>query len=139
GALDALREVSGDVTNYGTVERDGVKVTWFHTELGLADYIKSAGEDAAMAGAFLALLGGLKMPLDVYVDERGFVREFVYAYDFSALDNLFGSSTSTSVPPAAERLTMTFKFSDFGEDVNVEAPPADEVTPLPEGEELFPD
>ena len=123
--LDFLHGTAGDVTDMGREQIRGVDTTHLHATVKLRDALDSAtvAEQDRLRRAIDqlgdqadALLDG-EMPVDVFVDDDGMVREIVF--DFSVPD----SSGST-----AAKATLTVDLFDFGDAVDINPPPADQVT-----------
>jgi hypothetical protein len=144
--LKGLEAVTSGVTGTENVERNGVNTTHYETKLKFSDFMKKAakGDDAGgLAQGFLEFFTPLVLPLDVWVDDDGRVVEFNLTMDLSAIINAFDElddsddSTSTTVSTKEPTMTVILKLSDYGTEVNVEAPPAAEVSELPAGSDLF--
>lgn len=141
--LKGLEAVTSGVTGTENVERNGVSTTHYETKLKFSDFMKKAAPgDAAgqLAQGFMEFFTPLVLPLDVWVDDAGRVVEFNLVMDISPLINAFdalGDATSTTVSAKKPTMTINLKLSDYGTDVNVAAPPADEVSELPAGAALF--
>jgi hypothetical protein len=141
--LKGLEAVTSGVTGTENVERNGVNTTHYETELKFSDFMKKAapGDAAAkLAQGFMEFFTPLVLPLDVWVDDAGRVVEFNLTMDISPLIDAFDAlddSTSTTVSATKPTLTINLKLSDYGIEVNVEAPPANEVSELPADTELF--
>ena len=119
--LDYLRAVSGAIETDGTEELRGVETTHYYAIVDLLRYEKIA--PPAEREKVRALLGevvdepGLgEIPMDVWVDELGLVRKLTMAF-------------SATQPGTEEQATasMSFKLYDYGEDVEIELPPASQV------------
>jgi LppX_LprAFG lipoprotein len=114
--LDFLRGVS-DVQVVGEEEARGVATTHY---TGVVDLQKLGADDPdlkAELDKFLDQSG--KVPVEVWIDEEGFVRRLKQTVESN------GSGFQTSS-------TVTTDFYDYGTDVNVEEPPADEVADFSE-------
>jgi hypothetical protein len=109
----ALLESQGDFSEVAKETLNGVETTHYH---GTVD-LRKATENSPAAGAFehLADLGAPSdYPVDVWVDDQGYIRQYESSYD----ETLGGNTTST---------TTKVELSDYGTQVDVTAPPADEV------------
>ena len=118
GILDALRGVSGEVTEVGEETVRGVATTHYRATVDLSKAEQAVPEarrdDFA---AFSKELGIETLPIEVWVDEEGRARRFAYEVDTPA----------TAQAPASQ-VDLVVELYDFGVDVDVEAPPESEVT-----------
>ncbi len=147
GMLAFLKATGSDVTALGSETRDGVHTTHYRGVVDFAHLIQQQkgahSKDAQLGLGMLALFAGgnIRFPIDVYVDNDGRVREMHITWDLSSilsgLGSAFGATTSSTTAPLKAVLEATLKVSDFGLPVHVEAPPADQVSDLPDGEQLF--
>jgi hypothetical protein len=117
--LESLRGVSDDIERVGKEEVQGETTTHFRGTLDMQKAIEDApAEQRKEIEAALSQLGGAgdAIPYDVFVDEEGFVRRF--AMDLSGITGA-----------AAEGATgaITIDFFDFGADVDIQVPPAEDV------------
>ena len=124
--LEMLRAASDDVEERGEKTVRGVKTTRYHAVLdveraaaeGLKNVPAERREAAQRALDAMAKQSGLdKIPLDVYLDGDGVLRR------------MFMDMT-VAIPGQQQklRLTTTMDLFDFGADVDVEPPPASQVT-----------
>ena len=118
GMLDALRGIGGEPEVVGTEDIDGTEATHYRAVVDLADAIAAAPE-ASRARAEAALqqlesLGATTMPVDVWITDGGLPLRQIITWTGEM---------------AGQTLTMEVRvdFSDFGTDVVVEPPPADQV------------
>ena len=110
--LSLLRS-EGDFTKVGDETLNGVETTHYH---GTVD-LQKAAENSAASDAIKHLLDNgapAEYPLDVWVDDQGYIRQYESTYD----ETRGGNAAST---------TMKVEISDYGTQVDVSAPPADEV------------
>jgi hypothetical protein len=126
-ALDYLR-ATGSVEEVGSEQIDGFETTHYAGTIQLDAVVEQVPADQreAVRKAIDQLkeqTGLTEIPVDVWVDGDGLVRKMSFTY-------------TAKVPVGDETQdassTVTMEFSDYGVDVNVEAPPADEVTNLAE-------
>jgi hypothetical protein len=117
--LEALRGVSSDVTEVGPESLRGVESTHYRATIDLAKALAKA-PSGARDGArdLLDRAGAPTIPVDVWLDAEGRVRKYTMQVDGSS----FGARSST--------VAVTYEFYDFGEPVDISAPPADEVADL---------
>jgi hypothetical protein len=112
--VGSLRGVD-DVTRIGTEDVGGVPTTHYH---GVIDVEKALAKlPARLRDQMRATpgLGQADMAVDVWVDADGLPRQM-----------------AVDVDTATMRLTEEFEFSDFGEPVDLTAPPADDVVDFTE-------
>jgi hypothetical protein len=112
--LDMLR-ASGDVTEVGTEDLDGVSTTHYTATIDLtkeADRLGSGGQ--AMVQRLIAMGAPSTIPVDVWVSDDGYVRRMTM--DESMVQQ--GRATD---------MKLTLDMSDYGTTVNVTAPPSDET------------
>jgi hypothetical protein len=110
----ALLRANGEFSEVGHEAVGGADTTHYH---GTVDLQKAAGGDGPAAPAIKRLLdlgAPTTYPLDVWVDDAGYIRQFELSYD----ETLSGNTVSMS---------MTMSMSDYGTAVDVSAPPADQV------------
>jgi len=112
--LDVLRQI-GQVDVVGTETIDGVSTTHYHGTIDLAKAAAKAGRGAQAAlGALIAQGAPGEVPVDVWIGDDGLVRQFKLSYGMTA------GGTPLS-------LALTFGIGDYGTDVSVTPPPADQV------------
>jgi hypothetical protein len=109
----SLLQSQGDFSKVGTETLNGVETTRYH---GTIDLRKAAANGPAADALQHILDSGApsEYPIDVWVDDQGYVRQYESSYD----QTLGGNTMST---------TMKVEISDYGTQVEVFPPPADEV------------
>jgi hypothetical protein len=113
-ALELLKKVA-DVTEVGSETIDGVETTHYSAVVDVEEALEQAGAPPAALAAVTSSGLSTDVPVDVWVgDDDGLVRRMTITYDAAASGETFSGE-----------LTMT--LTDWGTDVSVEAPPADEV------------
>ena len=70
-----------------------------------------------------------EMPMDIWIGDDGLVYRYVV--------DITGDTVAASPGEGFERMLMTFEMYDWGEDIDIEVPPADQVTDGSEFEALF--
>jgi LppX_LprAFG lipoprotein len=109
GVLDSLRG-AGDVEKVGADTLRGVETTHYRATIDPQKAIANApAELQEKAKAGLAELGG-PFPMDVWIDGDGQTRKI-----------------SADIDAATGKVSMTLEYYDFGVDVDVTAPPADDT------------
>lgn len=126
--LSLLQGVSDSVTTVGTTQVGGVAVTEYRATL---DLTKLAASNPQLAGSLRQLSSQIHLssiPIEIFVDSEGHLRRMVMdlSFDPSALP---GAPSSGAAGPVDVK--MTVNLSNFGTPVQVSAPPAADVAPLP--------
>jgi hypothetical protein len=112
-ALELLR-ANGDFSVVGQESVDGVDTTHYHGSVDLAKAAAASGATADIVKRLIDLGAPSQVPVDVWVDDAGFVRQYKTSYD-----QTFGGQ--------AVSMGMTMNMSDYGTPVEISAPPADDV------------
>lgn len=122
--MDMLRGVSDDVEEVGTEDIRGTSTTHYKATIDLEKAIEEApGKTKKAMQQQLDILGTTTLPVDVWVDEEGLLRRYETTVDMSNVDT--GGAPAGSAPTS---MFMRMDLYDFGTEVNVEPPPANEVT-----------
>jgi hypothetical protein len=108
-----LEGVSGGVTVVGHEEVRGADTTHYHAEVDVRKAVADSGAivDEDKFNQFAEMFGTSTVPIDVWIDGDNQVRRM---------------QMNMSIPSAGS-VAMTTEFYDFGEDVDISLPPADEV------------
>ena len=117
--LESLRGASDDIEKVGNEDVRGVETTHLRGTLNMQEAIEQVPEaQRAQVEASLSQLGGAgdDIPFDVFVDRDGLVRRF--AMDLSGVAGAAAQGATGSV---------TIDFFDFGTEVDITVPPAEEV------------
>jgi hypothetical protein len=119
--LGFLRAASAEIETVGREELRGVQTTHYRATLNLAEYGKLAPADereelGTMLGDVIEQTGLDEIPVDVWLDEFGLVRQLDMSFTATQ------PGTTESVEAA-----MRFELFDYGKEVEVEPPPAAEV------------
>jgi hypothetical protein len=115
--LDALRGAGSDVRVVGHDEVRGVETTHYHATIDLEralDKLPAAQRDRAARA--MQELGTGSVPADVWIDAQGRLRKLTMTLDATTEGTHVGA--------------VTMELYDFGTPVDVQAPPADQVTDL---------
>ncbi|MFF9809685.1 hypothetical protein ACF1G5_31955 [Streptomyces coeruleorubidus] len=111
-----------DVTKKGTATIDGVETTHYRVSVDVAELPN---------GDALRQQVGPALPMDVWLDEEGRMRR--QQVDMT-LKSAPGSTqrSSTDASPSPQRVTVrtVMDFTDFGTEVEADAPPAGQVTDM---------
>jgi hypothetical protein len=122
--LDSLSDAEGDVEELGTEELRGTQVTHYRVLVD-ADYLADLSEEERAELEAQGPLPTGEFPLEVWIDDERTIHRFLMTIDG-------GSVTQESLDgtEAFGTMTMQFDFFDFGDSVEIEAPPADQVTDM---------
>ena len=123
--LEALRGAAGEPEVVGEEDVRGVATTRYRLDLDLAEAIASAPEEQReqLEAAFEQMGGSADLaagviPVEAWVDEDDLPRRI--RMDMTSMLRTMGQGEGS--------VTMTMDFFDFGDDVAIEVPSADEVT-----------
>jgi hypothetical protein len=113
---DALQllQANGDFNVVGTETIGGVSTTHYHGTIDLEKALAAKGAPQDMIQRLLDAGAPKQYPLDVWVDDSGYIRQLEMSY----------SQATNGVPLST---TMRMDMSDYGTDVSVSAPPSDQV------------
>jgi hypothetical protein len=127
-----LELVSGaeGVEELGTRDIDGEQVTGLSAEVSFGDLLEAAGTDPSAFGELgpneatddlYDQMTRMTTPVEVWVDEAGFVRQIAYTLDMSELLDALGESSSALGGDMSFGYTMD--LYDYGdESISIEAP-----------------
>jgi enamine deaminase RidA (YjgF/YER057c/UK114 family) len=104
-----------DIEAVGAEDVRGVPTTHYKGVVDLNDLAEKNPELKPSVDKLMEQAGVSRIPMEAWIDDDGFVRQIKETFDAS------GATTS-----------MTIQLYDFGTDVNVEKPPADEVVDFSE-------
>jgi hypothetical protein len=120
-SMEMLQGVSDDVTEVGSEDIRGEPTTHYQATIDMDKALEQMPEDARpYAQQQMDMLGTSTLPVEVWIDEAGRLRRQRIEMDLSQM--------AESSPGAPTRVVTTVEMFDFGADVDVEPPPADEVT-----------
>ncbi|MCX4236631.1 DUF7537 family lipoprotein [Streptomyces ortus] len=103
-----------DVTKVGTETVDGTRTTHYRVKVAVKDLAKG---DRAKADQLEKQLGTSTLPLEMWIDDEGRLRQ--ETIKLTLKPQAGGGQKDQTVTS-----TTTLKFSDFGTEADVEAPPA---------------
>lgn len=123
--MESLEAIATEVTKVGKERIRGVKTKHYEVTLDFAAAAEKETDPAAKESLtnIAALYGNTPVVADVWVDRKDRIRQISFTIDLSAMQ----------IPnaPAEEHLTGTIdlkvEFYEFGTDVEVTVPPADQV------------
>lgn len=126
-ALQYLRGAGNDVKEVGTDTLRGDKVTKYHVIVDLKQAAAKAPEAQRKALEQVAqLYSDPTIPMDVWVDADGRMRKLTYSLDLSTVH----VPNNQGAPAPQGTMTIEMELWDFGVEVDVKPPPADQVTDL---------
>jgi len=113
-------EKAGEITDSEETEIDGKKVTHYTITVDAQKLVDTQTDPAAKAEAQKAVDAGMKeFPVEVWIDEEGLPARF--AMEMAAPD---GSGSTATVK-------MQVDYTQWGEPVDIAAPPAEQIAELP--------
>ncbi len=124
--LSLFEDTTATITEIGRETVRGVETTHW---LAVFDTETLTAEQRAELEAQSGAIPLEEMPMDIWIGDDGLVYRYVV--------DLAGDTVETAPGEGFERMVMTFEMFDWGEDIDVEAPPADQVTDASELEALF--
>jgi hypothetical protein len=127
--LDSLAQAGGKVSVAGAEVLRGVDTTRYQVVFDIEDL--ATLDPAAYAELQATATEGFdELPMDLWIDEQGRIHRYLFEVAGADLGDL-GSAGATS------QMRVQFDFSDYGGRVEVEPPPADQVTDIAELGDLF--
>jgi hypothetical protein len=127
--LELVSDAEG-VEELGTRDIDGERVTGLSAEVSFGDLLEAAGTDPSAFGELgpneatddlYDQMTGMTTPVEVWVDEAGFVRQIAYTLDMSELLDALGEGSSPLGGDMSFGYTMD--LYDYGdESISIEAP-----------------
>jgi hypothetical protein len=130
----AFLEASGaQIEEVGTEEIDGFETTRYTATTDFGALMEQQSEavekmlgSQGLAGDALDAMAEVVVPMDVWIDSDGRVRRIHIEMDMTeAMSSMVPGQTGAS---GSYEVVVEQEFSDFGVDVDIEAPPADETT-----------
>lgn len=115
--LEALEDANAEITEIGSEDVRGVSTTHIRAIVDLAEL--EAGLDADDRSTLERDLGDLSVsafPIDFWVDDDGLIRRYSMNLDEVSED---GESLGEA--------SLLFEFFDYGADITIAAPPADQI------------
>jgi len=126
-ALTYLRAVSGEVVVAGPDTVRGEPATRYRGVIDPAKVVGQLPEALRLAAADVAGAAPRNLPADLGIDDQGRLRKLVLVAEQDA-GSAAGGPPNTDATDPGRTATVTFELFDFGVPVQVEAPPADDVT-----------
>ena len=122
--LDSLSDAEGEVENLGTEDLRGTQVTHYRVLVD-SDYLADLSEEERAELEAQGPLPTGEFPLEVWIDDERTIHRFLMTIDGESV-----TEESLEGTEAFGSMTMQFDFFDFGGSVEIEAPPADQVTDM---------
>jgi hypothetical protein len=119
-----LRGVSGQITTVGNERIYGTPTTHYRAQVDLSRVAATMGADANDASA-LAQAVGPSLPMDVWIDAQGRLRQLKVSLD---LNTLHASQGVTLPTQARGTAVLTVDLWNFGVSVHPVPPPANQVS-----------
>jgi len=118
-SLKLLKAVSGDIAEVGKEDVRGVSTTHYKATIDLNKYpdtVPAKDREAARATVktLTKALGGTKTPVEFWIDEDDLVRRY-------------GQTLKIDTGGGQSAIKQTIDYYDYGAEVDVTIPPADEV------------
>ncbi|CAM5466844.1 hypothetical protein [Streptomyces griseomycini] len=108
-----------DVTEVGTEKVDGVDTTRYKVTVDVAEL---------PGGAQLRRQIGPTLPMEVWLDDQGRLRR--QQVDMTVKASAAGGQPEGGTAPQQVKVSTLMEFSDFGTEVDAEAPPAQQVADM---------
>ena len=129
--LASLETISDNVKKVGSEMVRGTETTHYRASLDLGKALDQSKIPPQLRGAEKQFLGSNgatpTMPVDVFVDADGYVRRISLDLDLGAMFAGLGGTGMTGPSPG---VTVSFDLYDFGVPVDVQAPPADQISSM---------
>ena len=117
--LDALYDANAEVELIGNEMILDTQTTHYRALLNIEDFAKDLSpEERAELESEVGDLGAIAFPIDVWIGEDGNVYRYSLVID---------SAVAGSDLDEFESMTMTFDMWDYGADIVIEPPPADDI------------
>ena len=122
--LDMLRGVSDEVEEIGTEDVRGTETTHYKATIEIDKAVEAMPSEAQAAlSKQFETLGLETIPTEIWLDEEGLLRRQKITTDLSKAQ---GAAAAGGQAPT--EAVIDIEFYEFGAEVNVEPPPANEVT-----------
>jgi hypothetical protein len=129
--LSFLEGVTGEVEEVGEEEVRGVPATHYRLTVDLQRAVEEAPEeDRAFLQQQIDTLGVTELPTEVWLDEEGRIVRQSYTLDLEQVE--LPSAAEGADAQLSGQVATVIEYFDFGTEVEVEPPPAEEVTDFAE-------
>ncbi len=129
--LGVLRGSSESVQEVGTEEIRGAEATHYTAKVNLAEVAEDEGASAEDVKRLREQLRGDTVPVDLWVDEEGRAVRVAVKMTVPVRDGNSSSPARSAAGAEGPQVSISTDYYDFGVDVNVQAPPADQVREAP--------
>jgi hypothetical protein len=119
-----LRGVSGQITTVGNERIHGTPTTHYRAQVDLSRAATTIGADANDASALTQAVGRT-LPIDVWIDAQGRLRQLKVSLDLNMLHASQGATLPTQARATA---VLTVDLWNFGVTVDAVPPPANQVS-----------
>lgn len=127
--LSFFEETNATIEEIGRETLRGVETTHYLAVFDTETLLENATPEERAELEAQGPLPLQEMPMDIWIGDDGLV--YKYVIDIS------GDSVEAAPGEGFERMVMTFEMYDWGASIDVEIPPADQVTDASELEALF--
>lgn len=120
--LDAFDDANGTAEEVGRETIRGVDTTHYLVVFDMEELLENATPEERSQIEAQGPLPIDELPMDLWISDDGLVYKYVI--------ELVGSDLDLPADESFESMTMEFEMFDYGEDIVIEPPPADEVTEM---------
>ena len=120
--LDAFGGANGTAEEVGQETIRGVETTRYRVIFDMEELLENATPEERAQIEAQGPLPIDELPMDLWISDDGLVYKYVI--------ELVGSDLDLPADESFESMTMEFEMFDYGEDIVIEPPPADEVTEM---------
>lgn len=115
---------TGNITSSEQTQLDGVDTTHYTIDVDVAKMMESVGEADARTQQKMKEMGVKTVPMELWLNSDNLPVQVVM--DMTEMMGKLAKESSGSVPSGPAKMTM--KYTDWGTEVDVDAPPADQVS-----------
>jgi hypothetical protein len=127
-----LEGIVGDITEVGAEDVRGRNATHYRFTVDLERAAEAAPEDAReYVQQQIDAFGITELPTELWLDDDDRIVRQSYVLDLARLVAA-GATEGTDLEDLEGEVSTTIEYFDFGTDVDVEPPPADEITDFAE-------
>lgn len=123
-SMEVLRGVSDEVEEVGTEDVRGTSTTHYKTTIDIDKALEEVPEDSREdVEKMFDTFGAETIPMEIWLDEDGLLRRQKLTLDLTQVEG-----AAAAGPDAPTEMVMDFELYEFGAPVDVQPPPASEVT-----------